>query len=254
MLFLQPFGLSALQTSNKFWFLCGYGLVSFLVLAFNVLFVIKFFSKYIWTIKLHILWRLWVVFYLGLANYIYTYFILGHLHFSWLGILIFQLYTMLIAVVPITILVLITQNRLLKTNQINAEIINGNLNLHHHTDTESTNKFTFTADNEKNQFTISPVNLAFIESIGNYIHIHYYKEHEICTAILRSNLTKAVRIIENQPYLIKCHRAFIVNLNHIEDVQGNAQGYRVKIKKSKGEVYVSRQFTKVFKARIDKSF
>ena len=48
-------------------------------------------------------------------------------------------------------------------------------------------------------------------------------------------------------HIIKCHRAFLVNLRHVVKVSGNAQGYRLQVGECREEVLVSRAYIRVVK-------
>jgi DNA-binding LytR/AlgR family response regulator len=246
MLFMQPFGMSSFNFPNKTFFLLGYGLVTFLVLSINLLFIIKLFSESKWNIKRQILWSCWVVFSLGLANYAYAHFFGNLFSFGFSTLIIFQVYTFFIAIVPITFLILIRQNRLLRTNEAGARTLSERLQPEKQ-QSEKNELISIIADNGKDQISIAINDLAFIESVGNYIHIYYNLNGELNQRLLRSSISKAKLELKNHKTLLKCHRAFIVNLNFIESIKGNAQGYRLTIKNCDKEVYVSRQYTKVLK-------
>lgn len=249
MLLMQPFGLSSLKVDYKFLFLAGYGLVTALVLGFNMFFVISLFSEYRWNVMRHILWSAMIVFELGLANYAYTFAFIENLTFNINSLLSFQIYTSFISIVPITFLVLFRQNQLLRANKAGAEAITENL--HQPLETpETLQKIILNSENGKTQIEVNVSELAFIESVGNYIHVYIKTGTVITEKILRSSISKAETEITNHQFLLKCHRAFIVNLNFVESVSGNAQGYRLKIKNSDKEVYVSRQYTKRLKETL----
>ncbi|WEK21016.1 MAG: LytTR family transcriptional regulator DNA-binding domain-containing protein [Candidatus Pedobacter colombiensis] len=247
MLLLQPFGLSNVFVQHYHLFLAGYGLVSFLVLLFNGLLVIKLFSEFNWNIIRQISWSCWSVFCLGIANYAYTFEVMDDFPFSISALLTFQVYTFFIAIIPITILVLIRQNRLLRMNKNAAEVLNNNL-----TPTAVSKDFAetvvLTAENNKTQLDIKVGDLAFIESEGNYIQVYARENGSIAATTIRSSIVKAETELAGHPQMIKCHRAFIVNSDFIEHIKGNAQGYRLGIKGSNKEVYVSRQYTKLIKS------
>lgn len=247
MLLLQPFGLSNVSLKHSGLFLAGYGLVSLLTLLFNGLLVIKLFSDLKWNVIRHIVWSCWSVFCLGLANYAYTYALIDDFPFSITALLVLQVYTFFIAIIPITILVLIRQNRLLRSNKDSAEVLNVQL-----IPTKASKDFQelvlLTADNGKTQLNIKIEDLAFIESEGNYIHVHARKNGSITVATIRGSIAKAETELINFPQMMKCHRAFIVNKDFIQAIKGNAQGYRLDIQGSDKEVYVSRQYTRLIKA------
>jgi DNA-binding LytR/AlgR family response regulator len=54
------------------------------------------------------------------------------------------------------------------------------------------------------------------------------------------------------PYssFFRCHRAFIVNLDKIEQVEGNAQGYKIKLQGAENLIPVSRNLNREFSDRL----
>lgn len=251
MLFLQPFGLSNMEIKHHGLFLVGYGMVSFLVILFNGQVLIRLFSEFNWNIIRQICWSCWVVCCLGFANFVYTFVMMDDLPFSITSALVFQFYTFFIAIIPLTILVLIRQNRLLLQNKKGAEILNAHLKPA--SVSENVPELTvFTAENGKTQLNIEVADLAFIESEGNYIQVYARKNGAIASTMIRSSIVKAETELTGYDQMIKCHRAFIVNRDFIESLKGNAQGYRLGIKGCDKEVYVSRQYTKRIKEAINK--
>lgn len=249
MLLMQPFGLSSVRMHHKYFFLAGYGMVTALVLGINLFFIIRLFSEYRWTIKKHILWSAVVVFELGLANYAYTFAFIDDLTFNINSLLSFQVYTSFISIVPITFLVLLRRNKLLKANKAAAKAITEDL--HHPISKPAiSRKIVLYSENGKIQIELNASELAFIESVGNYIHVYMQSGSSITKKTLRSSISKAESEIEHHKSLLKCHRAFIVNLDFVDNVIGNAQGYRLKIKNSDHEVCVSRQYTKRLKESL----
>ncbi|HWW43290.1 LytTR family DNA-binding domain-containing protein [Pedobacter sp.] len=251
MFLLKPFGLSNISVKYDHLFSAGYGLVSFLVLLFNGLVVLRLFSDLRWTIFRQICWSCWSLFCLGLANYVYTFVCIGRLHFTMAGLVVFQLYTLIIGSIPVTFLVLIRQNRMLRLNRKSAEVLNDHFLL-----TEPVKDvpgdIVLTAENGKTELNIQVSDLAFIESDGNYIQVYRRKDGLIAPVTIRNSIVKAEAELGNHAQLMRCHRAFIVNTDFIEHVKGNAQGYRLGIKGSDREVYVSRQYTKLIKQVVNK--
>jgi DNA-binding LytR/AlgR family response regulator len=50
--------------------------------------------------------------------------------------------------------------------------------------------------------------------------------------------------------IIRCHRSYIVNLENIENISGNLQGYQLNFKQYTEQVPVSRSYTKKIKSAI----
>lgn len=71
--------------------------------------------------------------------------------------------------------------------------------------------------------------LLFIESIGNYCDIYYLENHQPKKVTFRSALASFSTALPSET-ILKTHRSFLVNLNKVEKVTGNAQGYQLSLK------------------------
>jgi DNA-binding LytR/AlgR family response regulator len=94
--------------------------------------------------------------------------------------------------------------------------------------------------------------LVCIESEGNYVNTWYLEEGKIVRLLIRNTIKEIEKQIEDAPSLFKCHRAFIVNLAYIENVSGNSQGYRLKIKYLEQDIPVARNYSKSFREAISR--
>ena len=106
--------------------------------------------------------------------------------------------------------------------------------------------FTITSDNEKEKIAVQESQLAYIESASNYIKVYFEHQQKLSFTILRTTMKKAGELLTDSPVMFRCHRAFIVNLDKIEKVEGNAQGYKLKLKGTTDRVPVSRSLNKEF--------
>ena len=68
--------------------------------------------------------------------------------------------------------------------------------------------------------------------------------------MIRNTLKEIEKQISDTTSLFKCHRAFIINLAHIEKVSGNSQGYSLRIKYLDREIPVARNYSKSFREAI----
>lgn len=71
--------------------------------------------------------------------------------------------------------------------------------------------------------------ILFIESVGNYCDIYYLKEGKTAKRTFRATLLSLSNDLPKTK-LLKTHRSFLVNLNMVKQVSGNAQGYQLSIK------------------------
>ncbi|MBN4065836.1 LytTR family transcriptional regulator, partial [Candidatus Amoebophilus asiaticus] len=86
-----------------------------------------------------------------------------------------------------------------------------------------------------------------VASVDNYIEIFSENEGGITKNLLRNTLRKAEESLLNYPYLFKCHRAYIVNLQKIQSVIGNSQGYKLVFDKIEQPIPVARSQSKQLK-------
>ncbi|WP_024994807.1 LytR/AlgR family response regulator transcription factor [Phocaeicola paurosaccharolyticus] len=96
--------------------------------------------------------------------------------------------------------------------------------------------------NTKESLEVLPSMLQFIEAEGNYINVFYLENGVSQKKTLRCTLKQVEELFKDYPNIIRCHRAFIVNIDKIKHVDGNAQGYRLHIDDTDRTVLVSRAY------------
>ena len=251
MLIFQPFGLVNLQHTYKTLLLAGYGGVCLLILMINLIiattFLKKWFSPTSWTMIKEILWLSWTLFIIGIGNYFYSAILFSF--WSWHGFIVFQVYTLAVGIIPIVVLTILRQNYSLSQNLRSAQEFNTNLN--HKEDLFENQKLCLVAENNKDKFEIELSELLYIESSGNYIEIFFEANHQLKNTILRSTLKRTELQLEKHPTIVKCHRAFLVNIHKIIQVKGNSQGLKLILKHPETEIPVSRNFSKSLKEQMN---
>ena len=86
---------------------------------------------------------------------------------------------------------------------------------------------------------IDPDTLLYIESDKNYCKI----TTAAGTSVLRSTLTTLENQLKPCGHVIRCHRAFLVNMQSVEGILGSSSaGYKLKIKDCDATVPVSRTY------------
>ena len=92
----------------------------------------------------------------------------------------------------------------------------------------------------------------YAESEGNYVRLHYLspKDNRPVSKLLRLTMKQAEAAVASAPFIVRCHRAFLVNLHQVSKVDGNSQGYRLRLEGCAEEVPVSRGYAKDIKARL----
>ena len=240
MLLFQPFGLSEIKSVYKPLILLGYGGVTLVTLIINLFFVSRIFRRWFsnWTIGKQILWLTWIIFTIGTGNYLYSSFIFT-MFAGMKGFIYFQVFTLIVGVFPVAIITLVAYNIKLKHNLKTAAEVNDLLEAK---PTKSAREETvvLVADNGKDKLEVELSNLLYIESVGNYIEASYYKNGKIAKMLLRGAIKRIGSETAQHTSLVKCHRAFIVNINQVESMKGNSQELRLVLKKGDIEIPVSR--------------
>lgn len=248
----QPFGLQYYQAEYKILILSGYGFVTTLILIINLFLLPRSFQKLFetetWTIFRQIVWLLFIIISIGIGNYFYS---LLFSVFPWIGFQGFFLFigfTIAIAIIPIIGLTILSYNLLLRKNLAVSIQLNEKLKIYNQVRSES--DIIIYSKGNKQKIKMSCKELIFIESSSNYVTIWYERNEQLEHIILRNTLKNIENQIQDIQSLFKIHRAFIVNLNYIEKVNGNSQAYRLKLKNIDNEIPVSRNYIKELKNKI----
>ncbi len=244
--------MANIQSKYKLLIILGYGIVTFAMLTLNTIipplvFKNTFIEKK-WSIKKQLFWLTWILFSIGVGNYIYTALILKSMGSLYI-FFIFQFYTVSIGIIPITILTILKNNQLLRENLKSASELNNEIIIKKDI-IENSDFICLIAENEKDKLEISSLDLLFIESVGNYIEINYLKENKLQKLLMRSSLKRAESQLENCVEIVKCHRAFLVNSNNILQALGNSQGLKLNLKHTEIEIPVSRNYAKDLKDKL----
>jgi len=253
----QPFGINEWITPNKILKLAGFGFISFLaptIINWLTVSLLPAKAHEEWTISKEIVSILIVLSLIALGNLFYGR-MLGIIPITLKGYLIALVVTCVIGVFPITIHVIRKHNRLLKINL--EKTIELNKQLAHNSvpnpetpgspeqkEISQNNKITLIAENEKDTVNLLPSQLLFIESADNYSNIVFLENSARKKQLIRSSLKR----IENQlmyPKIVRCHRTYIVNLDKIKKVEGNAAGYKLFFHETDDVIPVSRNFIPV---------
>ena len=240
MLLFQPFGLSAYKSTYKALVLLGYGAITFVTLTINLFVVTHLFKKWFsaWTVGKQIVWLWWIIFTIGTGNYFYSS-VIFPMFAGVKGFMMFQLLTLIIGVFPVITLTLISYNIKLSQNLKTAAQVN-DLLIDKPNRQQIEQLVVLVADNGKDKLEVELSDLIYIESVGNYIKAIYYHKKKTAKMLLRGTIKRMEEETQQHPSLVKCHRAFIINIDHVETVKGNSQELRIVLKNVDGEIPVSR--------------
>ena len=81
----------------------------------------------------------------------------------------------------------------------------------------------------KDSLSVSPSDILYIESVANYLSIWYFLDGELEQKRIRNTLKNVEEMLSDHPFLLHCHRAFLVNTRFITHVDGNSAGCQLHL-------------------------
>jgi len=88
--------------------------------------------------------------------------------------------------------------------------------------------------------------LLFAKAEGNYISLTTIKDGFLKTELKRISLKQLEIQLTAYPYLLRCHRSYILNIQRVVKLSGNSQGYLISFNNTEDKVPVSRAYVNVF--------
>lgn len=219
----QPFDIGNLPVKGKYYLMLGMAVVTFVSLSVNLLVIPSLFpakfSTAVWNIKKEILWDIWILF-TTLGGYFLLNLSLGALKFG------FTLFVklMLTAVVPISVMIIINHNKILRShlklaNELSKKLKENKL-IH--------DKIVyFRSDYQKDSLAIKINLLLLVRSASNYIEVFWKEGENVKNQMVRCSMMNAMETLKEFKFIFKCHRSYLVNINYIDKIEGNSQGYRL---------------------------
>lgn len=249
----RPFGLAHATDIE----LLGFGLVSFLVCGFYMMVLPLLFHKVLrhknWKIYKEILWILLITTSIATANYFYLGYIFDAGYAFNLRIFVFVLTcTAIIAIIPAIAIILYKQvfvyKRIVKeVEKIDAKLISRSS---YFSEDESKIRITFKSDTQKNDIHIFLDQFVFLSSFGNYIEIYHLKNNELTKSLIRNKISNIEKDLKEIKSVVRCHRSHMINLQKIDRVKGNLQGYQLFFKVVDMQIPVSRSYTRLIKEAV----
>jgi hypothetical protein len=247
LLIFQPIEISSFSKKEIFYLVTGLAVSTFLVLSFNLIVLPSLFPQIFnnkgWNIKKEIIWNIWILLAISSSDFVFYSKLLGvfDINFNYIVKII------LLAVLPVAVLIIINQERLLKAHLKSAQQLNEKLI----ESKQQKEKFiNFESDYKKDKLIIKLDSLILIKSADNYIEVYYESDGLVKKQMIRTTLQKAELVINEYDFVVRCHRAFIVNINRIAEIQGNSQGYKLFFNKIDFPAIVSQKYINEFSKLI----
>jgi hypothetical protein len=224
------------ERQHQFLICLGFGIINLLVcIAYRVITVligVDHQSKQ-WTLGKWVFNTLGLIVIIGLVNYLFVAY-LGGMQFQWIFVLSMLGSTLIIGMFPLLFIGAINVNR--KTaiyNSISTALMP--------VPSSMVDQMTIYTASGDMQLQMSTTTFLYAESSQNYIDIILRAENTINKETLRNKIS----LVEDQlrsSKIVRCHRSYIVNLDHVVDVKGNAQGLKLYFDDLSDYVPVSRKY------------
>jgi len=88
--------------------------------------------------------------------------------------------------------------------------------------------------------TLEISDLLYIEAVGNYVKVVNKRDDEVQTNMLRATMKQMEDALQAYPMIVRCHRAFMVNLNQVEQISSNSRAMQLMIRHTHDAIPVSR--------------
>ena len=88
--------------------------------------------------------------------------------------------------------------------------------------------------------TLDISNLLYKEAVGNYVKVVNKHDGEVKTTMLRATMKQMEDSLQAYPMIVRCHRAFMVNLGQVEHISSNSRAMQLVMRHSHDAIPVSR--------------
>ena len=250
---LQPFGIARIE-SGKLWVTLGAACISAGVSSVFVWVLPRMFPRYYeeraWTLGKEVSGTLALLLCVTVCVWLYVAWLCGVMP----GVRLFftvLLWVLILGAFPTVLFAMWNRNIRLARNLREATELN--LRLSQKPEAEETPPATLVfSGGTREMLELDARSFLYAESEGNYVRLHYLspKDNRPVSKLLRLTMKQAEAAVASAPFIVRCHRAFLVNLHQVSKVDGNSQGYRLRLEGCAEEVPVSRGYAKDIKARL----
>lgn len=250
---LQPFGIARIE-SGKLWVTLGAACISAGVSSVFVWVLPRMFPRYyeerVWTLGKEVSGTLALLLCVTVCVWLYVAWLCGVMP----GVRLFftvLLWVLILGAFPTVLFAMWNRNIRLARNLREATELN--LRLSQKPEAEETPPATLVfSGGTREMLELDARSFLYAESEGNYVRLHYlsHNDNRPVSKLLRLTMKQAEAAVASAPFIVRCHRAFLVNLHQVSKVDGNSQGYRLRLEGCAEEVPVSRGYAKDIKARL----
>ncbi|MEM7368166.1 MAG: LytTR family DNA-binding domain-containing protein [Bacteroidota bacterium] len=247
---IQPFGMRGVSGRDLLWICFGFGVVT---VAFGLLY--ELLNRYAfriqmdlpsWTLQKWIINSTGLILWIAFGNFLFINYVFGWNMLKPLFLVQMLGNTVMVGIFPIVFSGLMIQLRAARTYQHQAEQIHPASGLQDAA-LETTTSLVHLSPSPGNPIDIPTESLRYVEAMQNYVSVYYLEEDRLKKEVIRSTIANMESQLADSS-MIRCHRSYLVNIDVIEKVNGNAQGLKLTLQAVSGtEIPVSRSYIPVLK-------
>jgi len=100
--------------------------------------------------------------------------------------------------------------------------------------------------------TLQVPHLLYIEAVGNYVKVNHLRDGQVHTDMLRATMKQTEETLHDYPMIVRCHRAFLVNLSQVDQIVSHSGSTQLLIKHCHESLPVSRSNMAQVRAAIQR--
>jgi LytTr DNA-binding domain len=180
------------------------------------------------------------VLFVGVTNYLLAA-LLGKVSLSWQSFAFFESQIMMLGFLQLTFWDILFQVFLNEMHHERAQLLNHQLReLPPNLVFSNTIKKTvepsqiaqyviLRAENPNENFQLWLEKGLFMQTEGQFVRVSYLENKQVKHILIRTNLRKVMEDLQNAPQYCRCHINYLVNMNKVMSITGNAQGYQLEL-------------------------
>ncbi len=250
LMIFKPFGLAITHDKPEAPFV--FAGIAMAVLMVHVLLLPRLMPRWFddgcWTLGGFALYNLWIMAVVSVFATIYGhYWLFEDSGYSFLSHLMFELFRVIsIGLFPVSAMIFLMYNRMLIRSLRDMNRANQNLGqlkdiaaVRTGAENGSANRDWLIKADTQEQLELSKEAFLYAEADDNYSRIVWLEDGEVQNRLLRLTLKNLEEQLPTGPFS-RVHRSFLVNLERVEELRGNASGYRLYLAAADAEIPLAR--------------
>ena len=233
IIFLEPFDTSQFEADNRLVLLWGYGILTFLVFVIHCRVENFYYFRIgtVWTVVNEIISVMLFLLFSGTLLYLYNRHIVNNV-----GIDLSTYWRFLSIIVACMVPVFVPPMLYLR-QKFGERIVPPEPNL-----------IVLIGENKNEILSIAKSDLLFVKAVENYIEICFVADNT--TVVSKTFRQTLSNVCSQLPFLEKCHRSYLVNINAITRIEGNSQSARIIFAVGPKEIPLSKTYYKALTNKL----